>query len=39
MLPHASHIFFTDQFDASGEAILSFLDQASTETAAIKALM
>jgi 3-oxoadipate enol-lactonase len=36
MLPNASHIFFTDQFDASSEAILSFLDQASAETAATK---
>ena len=25
MLPHASHIFFTDQFAASSDAILSFL--------------
>jgi pimeloyl-ACP methyl ester carboxylesterase len=25
MLPHASHIFFTDQYAASSEAILSFL--------------
>ena len=39
MIPHASHIFFTDQFQASSGAILSFLDQASTETAAIKALI
>ena len=39
MIPHASHIFFTDQFAASSAAILSFLDQASAETAAIKALM
>jgi 3-oxoadipate enol-lactonase len=34
MLPNASHLFFTDQSDASGEAILSFLDQASAETTA-----
>ena len=27
MLPHASHIFLTDQFDAASEAILSFLDE------------
>jgi 3-oxoadipate enol-lactonase len=39
MLPNASHIFFTDQFDATCEAILTFLDQASAETAAAKALM
>ena len=26
MLPHASHIFFTDQFAASCDALLSFLD-------------
>jgi pimeloyl-ACP methyl ester carboxylesterase len=26
MVPHASHMFFTDQFEASSEAILSFLD-------------
>ncbi len=39
MIPHASHIFFTDQFAASNAAILSFLDQASAETAAIKAEM
>ena len=25
MIPHASHIFFTDQFEASSEALLSFL--------------
>lgn len=25
MIPHASHIFFTDQFAASSEAVLSFL--------------
>ena len=25
LIPHASHIFFTDQFDASCEALLSFL--------------
>jgi 3-oxoadipate enol-lactonase len=28
MLPRASHIFFTDQFEASSGAILSFLDKA-----------
>jgi pimeloyl-ACP methyl ester carboxylesterase len=39
MVPRASHMFFTDQFEASSEAILSFLDQASAETAAINALM
>jgi 3-oxoadipate enol-lactonase len=39
MLPHASHIFFTDQFEAARDAMLTFLDQASAETAAIKALM
>jgi pimeloyl-ACP methyl ester carboxylesterase len=27
MIPNASHIFFSDQFDASRHAILSFLDQ------------
>ena len=27
MIPGASHIFFTDQFDASLDAILSFLGQ------------
>ena len=37
MIPRASHIFFTDQFEATCEAILSFLDQASAEKAAIKA--
>ena len=26
MIPHASHIFFTDQFEASSDAILSFLE-------------
>jgi pimeloyl-ACP methyl ester carboxylesterase len=26
MIPRASHIFFTDQFEASSEAILSFLE-------------
>jgi 3-oxoadipate enol-lactonase len=26
MIPHASHIFFTDQFQASSDAILSFLE-------------
>ena len=26
MIPHASHIFFTDQFEATSGAILSFLD-------------
>jgi 3-oxoadipate enol-lactonase len=25
MIPHASHIFFTDQFEASAEALLAFL--------------
>ena len=25
MIPHASHIFFTDQFDASMDALLGFL--------------
>ena len=35
MLPHASHIFFTDQLEASSEAILSFLDRAPTDTPAI----
>ena len=25
MIPHASHIFFTDQFEASGQALLAFL--------------
>ena len=39
MIPHASHMFFTDRFEASHAAILSFLDQASAETAAIKAAM
>ncbi len=39
IIPHASHMFFTDQFEASSAAILSFLDQASAETAAINALM
>jgi len=27
MIPHASHIFFTDQFEASSQALLSFLDR------------
>jgi hypothetical protein len=27
MLPHASHIFYTDQLEASADAILSFLGQ------------
>ena len=27
MIPHASHIFFTDQFEATSGAILSFLDR------------
>jgi 3-oxoadipate enol-lactonase len=31
MLPNASHVFFTDQRDATSEAIRSFLDQASAE--------
>ena len=26
MIPHASHIFFTDQFEASSSALLSFLE-------------
>jgi 3-oxoadipate enol-lactonase len=29
MLPHASHIFLTDQLEPARDAILSFLDQAS----------
>jgi pimeloyl-ACP methyl ester carboxylesterase len=33
MLPHASHIFFTDRFDASCEAILAFLGRASAQAA------
>jgi pimeloyl-ACP methyl ester carboxylesterase len=28
MIPHASHIFFTDQLQASTDALLSFLDSA-----------
>ena len=28
MIPHASHIFFTDQFQASTDALLSFLESA-----------
>jgi 3-oxoadipate enol-lactonase len=28
MIPHASHIFFTDQFEASSRALLSFLESA-----------
>jgi 3-oxoadipate enol-lactonase len=39
MLPHASHIFLTDQLEPARDAILSFLDQASADSAAIKALM
>jgi len=39
MLPRASHIFFTDQFEPARDALLSFLAQASTDTAAINALM
>ena len=39
MLPHASHIFLTDQLEPARDAILAFLDQASADTAAIKALM
>ena len=35
MIPNASHIFFTDQFEATTGALLSFLDQASPEAAAI----
>jgi 3-oxoadipate enol-lactonase len=27
MLPHASHIFFTDQFRAAGDALLGFFDR------------
>jgi 3-oxoadipate enol-lactonase len=27
MIPHASHIFFTDQFEISSQALLSFLSQ------------
>jgi hypothetical protein len=26
MIPHASHIFFTDQLEASSEALLAFLE-------------
>ena len=26
MLPHASHIFFTDQLEATSDALLSFLE-------------
>jgi len=26
MIPHASHIFFTDQFEATSNALLAFLD-------------
>jgi pimeloyl-ACP methyl ester carboxylesterase len=39
MLPRASHIFFTDQLEASTDAVLGFLDRAPTDTAAIKTLM
>ena len=39
MLPRASHIFMTDQFDPASRAMLAFLDQASAETTAIKASM
>jgi pimeloyl-ACP methyl ester carboxylesterase len=30
MLPHASHIFFTDQFAASCDALIAFFDKVST---------
>ena len=39
MLPRASHIFMTDQFEPASQAILAFLDGASPETSAAKALM
>ena len=39
LLPNASHIFLTDQLEPARDAILAFLDQASADTAAIKALM
>ena len=28
MLPHASHIFFTDQFEPARDAMLAFLTRA-----------
>jgi pimeloyl-ACP methyl ester carboxylesterase len=36
MLPHASHIFLTDQLEPARDAIVAFLDQASADTAEIK---
>jgi pimeloyl-ACP methyl ester carboxylesterase len=36
MLPHASHIFFTDQLELSTAAVLAFLDRASADTAPIE---
>jgi hypothetical protein len=37
MLPNASHILLTDQLEPARDAILRFIDQASADTAAIRA--